>query len=216
MKFNKNILSLSLFMASGLVVVAFQNCAPTAFKSLEGTDLPSNAGLIIPGTGGVGGSNSGDGSGGGTYSEKCDDFAAKGWSSKEECLKDGNWHVVVEVPAGGGVPTTGSVDELERHVQAGTDVKVIIPEQALFLNGSALNITMSGNEECQQVYRSQAGSRPIYCLTTARFGGEALSEVSHGSARYGTDGSIVCASTNRVGGNGCTMDPLRYKWYIRY
>lgn len=234
---NRKILSLSLFLASGLILVAFQNCAPAAFKSLEGVDLASNVDVSGPnaGSGGDDGSgngasdgnsngsndgesNSGDGSsnGGGSYSEKCDDYAAKGWSSKEECLKDGGWHLVVEVPAGGGTPTTGSVDDLYRHIEAGTDVKVIIPEQRLYANGSALNIVMSGNEECQQVYRSQKGSRPIYCLTSARFAGETLNEVAHGSARYGTDGSIVCASTSRIGGNGCTVDPLRYKWYIRY
>lgn len=236
---NKKILSLFLFVASGLVLVAFQNCAPAAFKSLEGVDLASNTGLNDPNVGsggddgsgngagngdgnsngsGNGGSNPGGdiGNGGGSYSEKCDDYAAKGWSSKEECLKDGGWHLVVEVPAGGGTPTTGSVDDLYRHIEAGTDVKVIIPEQRLYSNGAALSIVMSGNEECQQVYRSQKGSRPIYCLTSARFAGETLGEVAHGSARYGTDGSIFCASTSRVGGNGCTVDPLRYKWYIRY
>ncbi len=209
MFYNKKTLSLSFLASSLLVVLAFQNCSPNAFTNIDSSSLSS---LGTSNSGDSGGTR-GDGTQG--FSEKCDDYAAIGFASKDDCLKDGSWHLVVETPQGGGSPIVGSVDELQRHVDAGTDVKVIVPEQRLYSGGSALSITYSGNEECQQVYRSQSGNRPIYCLTSARFTGENNGETSSGSARFGTDGSLYCNSM-RTRGNGCTVDPLTYKWYIRY
>lgn len=215
---NKIIFFLTMLVGSVLVLVSFQNCSPMSFHAEEG-ELASALVTIPGGASSASSDNSvttGEGTGGGDYSEKCDDYAAKGWASKEDCLKDGNWHLVVVVPPG-GTPTPDSVDDLTKYIEEGTDVKVIIPEQRLSANGSPLAIVTSGNEECQQVYRSQSGSRPIYCLTTARFSGESVAEASQGSARYGTDGSLFCNGLRSPGRNGCSgLDPLTYKWYIRY
>ncbi|HEY1079864.1 MAG TPA: hypothetical protein VGE46_07195 [Bdellovibrio sp.] len=199
-----------------LILVAFQNCSPNAFKMAGDDELSSLA--PAGNSSGEDPVRSGPGTTGGEvgYSETCDDYASAGWASKEDCLKDGEWHLVIEVPAGGGAPTIGSIEEINRHVQAGTDVKVIIPEQRLYAYGSPTNIIVAGNEECQQVYRGQQGTGPIYCLTTMRLTGENSGEISHGSARYGTDGSMYCLGSSGSNGNGCTVDPVRYKWYIRY
>lgn len=215
MFYNKKTLSLSFLVSSVVVVMAFQNCSPNAFTNIDSSSF-SSVGTPNSNYGGIDDSGASRGDGTQGFSEKCDDYAAIGFASKEDCLKDGSWHLVVETPQGGGSPIVGSVDELQRHIEAGTDVKVIVPEQRLYAGGSALSILYSGNEECQQVYRSQSGNRPIYCLTTARFTGESNAETAHGSARFGTDGSLYCNST-RTAGNGCGgLNPLTYKWYIRY
>jgi hypothetical protein len=204
----------ALFAVS--TVVFFQNCSQVAFQtemaSFTKTDVLDTTVDQGDNDGNNGGSgDNGNSPGGGSdsepgYSETCDNYSAVGFASKDECQKDGEWHLV---------PPTNT-EEIERHMYAGADVKVIIPQQSLFLKGKNLGIQMSGNEECQQFYRSQAGSRPFYCLTTIRFGGELLGETSHGSARYGTDGSIFCNGMRNPGANGCTVDPMTFKWYFRY
>lgn len=150
----------------------------------------------------------------GSYSMKCDDYSAAGFSSKDACLKDGRWHVVYENE--GSSVTYGSVEVLNSHMVAGADVKVIALNQRLSINGSPSSIYINLNEKCQQVYRSQSGSRPIYCLSPLRFAGEANAEISHGSARYGTDGRVFCNGISYPGSNGCAADPIAAKWLIKY
>lgn len=176
----------------------FQNCSQVAFD----TSMASNSKTDAAGNAIDPGSNGGEP----TTSDTCEDYYLRGWSTKKDCLQDGEWHLV---------PNPGT--ELESHADAGADVKVIIPPQSLFQNGRNLGIQMSGNEECQQFYRSQNGSRPYYCLTTARFQNELPSATNHGSARFGTDGSIYCNGMNNPGVNGCGgVDPMTFKWYVRY
>lgn len=198
-----------------VTVFFFQNCTGVAFNTGLSSESPIVDGSgttpidVDPGIDNGGGNGGGGSDNGGTepgYSEKCDDYAAKGFASKDECLQDGGWHIVD--------PT--DPNEIERHVFAGADVKVIIPNQYLYSNGVRLAQTMTGNEECQQIYRSQSGSRPFYCLTTVRFQGEANGQTNHGSVRYGTDGSIFCNGLSNPGSNGCTVDRMTFKWYIRY
>jgi hypothetical protein len=175
----------------------FQNCSQVAFDTNQASLTKSEAANtpIDPG------SNGGEP----TSSDTCEDYNLRGWASKKDCLQDGDWHLVPNPEA-----------ELETHSDAGADIKVIVPQQSLFLNGRNLGIQMSGNEECQQFYRSQLGNRPFYCLTTARFAGEAMGETGHGSARFGTDGSIYCNGMSNPGANGCVVDPMTFKWYVRY
>lgn len=149
------------------------------------------------------------------YSERCDNYSAIGFSSKDACLKDGRWHVVFETNAQGAV-TYGSVDILEGHMLAGADFKVVAPNQRLFLNGSSLGLMANMNEKCQQIYRSQSGSRPIYCLSPLRFAGEAAGQTAHGSARYGTDGRVLCNGISNPGSNGCLTDPVALKFLVKY
>lgn len=152
----------------------------------------------------------------GSYSMKCEDFAAAGFSSKDACVKDGRWHVVYENDTASRA-VYGSVAALYDHVVAGADVKVIAVNQQLYLNGSALGIFANINEKCQQVYRSNLGARPIYCLSPVRFSNEDINSVSHGSARYGSDGRVVCnAMKSTPGGNACTTDPVALKWLVKY
>lgn len=151
----------------------------------------------------------------GKYSERCDNYSSVGFDSKDSCLKDGRWHVAFETNAQ-GVAIYGSVDVLETHMTAGADFKVVAPNQRLYLNGSALSVVANYNEKCQQIYRSQSGVRPIYCLSPMRFGGEATADVGHGSARYGTDGRVFCNSSRSPGANACTIDPIALKFLIKY
>lgn len=152
----------------------------------------------------------------GSYSMKCDDYAAVGFASKDDCVKDGRWHVVYENDTASRA-VYGSVDILHGHIIAGADVKVIAANQQLYLNGSPLGIYANLNEKCQQVYRSNSGARPIYCLSPVRFANEDINSVSHGSARYGSDGRVVCnAMKSTPGGNACTTDPVALKWLVKY
>lgn len=150
----------------------------------------------------------------GSYSMKCDDYSAAGFASKDACLKDGRWHVVYENEGSSAI--YGSVEVLNSHMTAGADVKVIAGNQRLSINGSPSSIYINLNEKCQQVYRSQSGSRPIYCLSPLRFSGEANAEISHGSMRYGTDGRFFCNGIKYPGSNGCVADPISAKWLIKY
>ncbi len=137
------------------------------------------------------------------YSETCNDYAALKFSSKAACLKDGRWHLVYENSSSGSV-VSGSISDLNSHVIAGAEFKVVIPN---FMSRSL-------TEKCQQVYRSQSNSNIFYCLSPMRFTGETTG-ISHGSARYGSDGSLYCNGVSG-GGNGCGSLTLGAKWYIRY
>lgn len=137
------------------------------------------------------------------YSETCNDFAALKFSSKAACLKDGRWHLVFENTSGGAA-TLGSLNDLNNHITSGAEFKIVIPN---FMNRSL-------TEKCQQVYRAQSNGNIFYCLSPLRFTGETTG-ISHGSVRYGTDGSLFCNGVNG-GGNGCGGLTLGAKWYIRY
>ncbi len=150
-----------------------------------------------------------------TYSERCDNYSSLSYASKDECLKDGRWHVIYETNAGGSV-AYGSVDIVESHMTAGADFKIVAVNQRLFLNGSPLSINANLNEKCQQIYRSQLGARPIYCLSPLRFANELPGQTNHGSARYGTDGRVLCNGLSNPGANGCNTDPIALKFLIKY
>ena len=59
----------------------------------------------------------------GVWSKTCDDFSAKGWPTKESCLKDGRWHVVYEVESSGSI-TRGSVSQLTDLINDGAALRV--------------------------------------------------------------------------------------------
>lgn len=147
------------------------------------------------------------------YSENCDDYSSKGWTSFRDCITDGRWHNVF-TNAGGAV-SRGSITSLQGYLEEGAEFKVVTPTQNIFYQGNLAISDWNGMEHCRSVYRSSNGNRPIYCLTAARFAGEGSGGTTHGSARFGTDGSAYC---NTIGssGNSCVLDPLSYKWYIRY
>ncbi len=65
----------------------------------------------------------GDNLANGSYSENCDDFASKGWGSKQACLQDGRVHHVFSNNAA-GVATYGTLAALKQHADKGAEVKV--------------------------------------------------------------------------------------------
>lgn len=132
-------------------------------------------------------------------------------------MKDGRWHLVYTSVSGTGAAGYGSISDIDTHVVAGADFKVSTDKQAIGLPNGTSFIYGVLNEECQQVYRSQSNASVFYCLSAVRFAGEATSEASHGSVRYGSDGSLYCNSyTAGSPGNGCTTKPASIKWYVRY
>lgn len=144
------------------------------------------------------------------YSETCNDYLALQYPSKEQCLRDGRWHLVFE-NSQGGAAVFGSLADLQVHLVAGAEFKVVVP--------NIMGEGRSGNERCQQMYKAQLKSNVYYCLTAARFAGEETGV--HGSARYGTDGSLYCNSHMMMSGLAPTTSlcgglTLGYKWYVRY
>lgn len=134
------------------------------------------------------------------YSKDCNNWETLGWETKNTCIQDGRWHLVFKNNSSGSA-IMGTVNDLELHIQSGASIKVI---------------HQSANGDCQQAYRSTLGSRPIYCLTSLRFSGEAPPFITNSSARYGTDGSAWCNAIGAPNSNGCTGLFLDYDWYVRY
>lgn len=138
----------------------------------------------------------------GVYSRTCLDFAAKGWPSKEACLQDGRWHLVYGNGAGGGT-NFGRIKDLEDAIEEGAEIK------ALYNN-------KKNSEICQSVYRSDIGSRPIYCLGGVRFAGEAIPYLKSSAARVGTNGSIYCQPLDSPNVNECPGVTSAVDWLVKY
>lgn len=62
----------------------------------------------------------------GVWSDNCNDFAAKGWPSKDACMKDGRWHLAYSHTAS-GAPTLGTLNGLIALIEQGPEVKVRLP-----------------------------------------------------------------------------------------
>lgn len=94
----------------------------------------------------------------GVWSDNCSDFAAKGWPSKEACMKDGRWHLVYSHSATGAA-TYGTLSSLIQLIEQGPEVKVAIPAGAWAPN-------IDGHyEHCISTIRLDT---KLACLTTAR------------------------------------------------
>ncbi len=62
----------------------------------------------------------------GAWSDTCTDFAAKGWPSKDACLKDGRWHLVFQNTSTGAI-TRGSLSEMEGFSSQGAIFRIQAP-----------------------------------------------------------------------------------------
>ena len=96
----------------------------------------------------------------GVWSENCADFAAKGWPSKDACMKDGRWHMAYSHTAG-GAPTFSNVNTLIGYIEEGAQVKVRLPP-----GGFAPGID-GFYESCVSTIRY---SGKLACLSSSRVG----------------------------------------------
>lgn len=138
-----------------------------------------------------------------SYSQKCVDWAARGWATEIQCLTDGRWHAVLS-HSNVGTVSYGTLAGLQAHVNAGADIRVIVEGAGLV-------------ETCAQVYRGGGGAGPMYCLTSNRFSGEVAAMIGLGAVRFGSDGSVTCVSNSNPNGvNTCGGITSPMTWMIRY
>lgn len=64
----------------------------------------------------------------GEWSMTCDDFAEKGWPSKEACMQDGKWHLGLKNTSTGN-HVYGSISQLEGYIRNGAEVRVAFEGQ---------------------------------------------------------------------------------------
>jgi hypothetical protein len=94
------------------------------------------------------------------YVSDCNQFAANGWASKNECLTDGRWHVVQSV---NGMATA----DLKAAIVAGAEVR--IATQLIFPG-----INFSATRECINTFIYNDGF--AYCQQTLQYGGSILDD----------------------------------------
>ncbi len=146
-----------------------------------------------------------------TYSKRCDDFAAKGWSGLDDCLQDGRWHEVLAVSNGN--PTFGTVAGLKLHVHAGADVKVTVDEEA---TSWPLSI------QCLNVSQSDGNPAELQCGNMRRDDGATVesNNVSFEWNTFGTSGWVNFTPYPLNGGGWKTGGSYRvawtFHWFVRY
>lgn len=96
----------------------------------------------------------------GVWSDTCNDFAAKGWPTKDACIKDGRWHRLYSHNSN-GIPTFGTMNGLVNYINEGAEVKIGIPA------GSFLATADGYFEKCTSTIRDNG---KLLCLGTARMG----------------------------------------------
>lgn len=137
----------------------------------------------------------------GIYSITCDDFATRGWSSKDQCLQDGRWHLVYSHTSAGAT-TFGSKANLIDHLRNGANVKAgFTPGTFGFLGGY---------EVCTAIV-ADGGSGHIGCMGTPRRGINPFNPptiTNEQNAVYFSTGLVSIAGGGNANGG--------LSWYIQY
>lgn len=146
------------------------------------------------------------GKGKGEFSKTCDDFAAKGWPSKETCLRDGRWHLVYTSRVGGGTPLYGSAVEFAQYVIEGADSHIIA-----FKTPN----NMLGSYRCQGIeVRSAANMDSFACHEPYRIEMKDWDKLPtsfmslHGASWFNK------GYTNKPGVS--LPEPIGAEWYVRF
>lgn len=133
------------------------------------------------------------------YSKDCVNWAAMGWQSQSECLKDGRWHLVFANNSSGN-PILGTVADLKIHVLDGAEVKI-----------TSVNPFILFGEICISAAIVVTSPGVIECLGAVRFSGTG----GAGSVRVKTNGAVYCADLASPGADGCGVT-VAVDWYVKY
>lgn len=135
----------------------------------------------------------------GVWSDTCSDFAAKGWASKDDCLKDGRWHHVYTNDKDG----KGDSDDFQRiadYIHQGAIVRVGVPPQ---LGHDALS------EICTSTARQYD---KLVCLGAARGG-----VPDWMTPKVSATGGVVFFSDGRlVYDYPSSFVRVDMKWYVKF
>lgn len=209
----KNVMARTAFVVSiGVsLVLGFQNCGQqqsihlSSNQDVNGKNIDSeNDGVFYKGSVEVSPNQAPPVQ----FVEKCLDVqngSERSWSqagfvSREDCLTDGNWHLIFENSASGSA-LYGSIADLHARISKGVETRVVVPDY-------------NGAESCQSIYEANGSPMVIHCLISTRFSGEGMGY--HGSARYSTNGAVFCNDMIAPGGNNCAGVSARMKWLVRY
>lgn len=138
------------------------------------------------------------------YTADCADYSARGWPSKEDCMKDGRWHIVFQQNAGQHLPRKYK-DEFLNHIANGAEARVGIRDS---------DGVIIAYESCNHI-STDSTNHPnmILCLTGARSGVNNWethnSQKLRGGVVYFNDGSAHAPGWSAVRSMGLV-------WYVKY
>lgn len=139
----------------------------------------------------------------GLFSTNCDDFAAKGWATKLQCMQDGKWHLAYS-HNDSGAATYGAKSEFINHISAGAEVKVVFPT----------SIFRAGYETCTSVaVNADPVGDTIACMSASRAGVNpwypSYNKTPVNAVVYFSNGRLVYDGTS-------TAVNVPMDWYVRY
>lgn len=162
------------------------------------------------------------------YVSDCNQFTVNGWSSKQECLTDGRWHVVQS--------TSGIANaDLKNAVNAGADIRI------------GHNISGAGNATIANCQQAMIISNLAFCNEAIHYSGSVLNGNPNSTTygfnatnplphpTWGAFGSVIYRSDRRYKmsllvpsipgsvsearvsqANGIAPAASPFKWYVRY
>lgn len=137
----------------------------------------------------------------GIWSDNCSDFAAKGWASKDSCVKDGRWHHVY-TNDDNGIGKSEDFEKIVDYIHQGAVVRVGIPPET-GLGHDALS------ELCVSTAR-QYGK--LVCLGGARGGVPDW----HKPEVSGVGGVVFFSDGRLVYNYPSSVVRVSMKWYVKF
>lgn len=149
------------------------------------------------------------------YSLTCDDWKKIGWGSKDECIKDGRWHLVYVNNNSGG-SAYGNISNLVDYANSGADVK---SNTSGSVGGSHLCSSIAWKDGVLACMDTISADASDLFVTSA---GPNDGTVFAGSALRRTDGMRM--NTNIVPNNSGNMQMTgslnnnrkAMEWYVRF
>lgn len=122
----------------------------------------------------------------GCYSLTCNTWASSGFASKDECIKDGRWHLVYQNDESGNA-VGGSLEALKTYVMMGAEVR---------------NADAGGTHFCETIGWPSDANSPVVCFDGMRVAGSIFlnsyslndGNIALGAGARRTDGKRIASN----------------------
>lgn len=151
----------------------------------------------------------------GCYSLTCNTWDSSGFSSKDDCLKDGRWHLVYQNDEDGNA-LGGSLEALKAYAMMGAEVK---------------NADAGGVHLCETIGWPSDASGPVVCFDGMRVSGNVFAQsiapndgsIGLGAAARRSDGKRVISNIlpktteGDLKSEGLMRDgSAAFSWFVRF